>query len=323
MYCPRIDHFVRFNANGTIGKCGHMVDAPEFSSWGEMQSSHWLADIRAVMGNDSWPKECHRCQATEPNHSVRLDSIRKHSLLQSKSDYIILGGVLDNICNSACQSCNSHFSTKIGSLESTNYLRIENSSLFDKIPWDDVVEIDINGGEPTASPNYQKLLERLPENVHILRVNTNGSRLLPNIEHILNRGILVIITLSLDGTGQVHDYVRWPVKWSMYKDTVIKYRELASKYKNLRLQAWTTLHILNAGDFDNIQKYAQDQSLDHSWAYLEMPQPLDLRYSNDLSRRCRHMAPDYIATWDDNQDAVDAFIARQDLLRGIQIKDYL
>ncbi len=27
MFCPRLEHFVRLNQNGTIGKCGHMVKA--------------------------------------------------------------------------------------------------------------------------------------------------------------------------------------------------------------------------------------------------------------------------------------------------------
>ena len=33
MYCPRLEHFVRIEPNGTIGKCGHMTNAKDFKSF--------------------------------------------------------------------------------------------------------------------------------------------------------------------------------------------------------------------------------------------------------------------------------------------------
>lgn len=323
MYCARLDHFARFNADGTIGKCGHMVDAPRFGSWQEMQDSPWLNRVRTEMLTDQWPQECRRCQATEPDHSIRMASNKKHAILKRYPDYIILGGVLDNVCNSACQSCNADLSTKIGSLQSRDYIMINNIGLFDRVPAERIRELDINGGEPTASPNYRRLLEDLPASIQILRVNTNGSRLLPNIETILEKGTHVIITLSLDGTDKVHDYVRWPVRWANYQETVDQYQALALRYRNLKLQSWTTLHALNIADFDNIRSYAGNQGLDHSWAYLENPRPLNLRYTNHMSLKMRHFDSSFIATDRNNQSELDAFISAQNRLRGIDIQDYL
>ena len=57
MYCPRLDHFVRFNANGTVSRCGHMVSAPEFDSLSEMESSDWLKDTKQKMLRNEWPAE--------------------------------------------------------------------------------------------------------------------------------------------------------------------------------------------------------------------------------------------------------------------------
>ena len=37
MYCPRIDHFVRLNSDGTIGKCGHMIGAKGFENFNELE----------------------------------------------------------------------------------------------------------------------------------------------------------------------------------------------------------------------------------------------------------------------------------------------
>ena len=147
MYCPRLDHFVRFNPNGTLSRCGHMVNAPQFDSLEQMDSSSWLANIK--LNSDIWPKECVRCQQTEQinNTSIRLNAI-KFDKKQTRSDYLTVGGVLDNICNSACQSCNQNLSTKIGSLTSTDYPKIDNSTAFWRLPLERVVHLDINGGEP-------------------------------------------------------------------------------------------------------------------------------------------------------------------------------
>lgn len=325
MYCARTEHFVRFNYDGTVGMCGHMVEAPKFRTWDEMKDSEWKKQIIETLEEDRWPAECSRCQLTERDqgHSIRLDSNKKHKILSlSRPDYLILGGVLDNICNSACQSCNANLSTKIGSL-TKQFTIFDNGHLLDRIPMNRVIEIDLNGGEPTASPRYQKLLNNLPEHVKILRVNTNGSRLLPNIQSILDRGITVIITLSLDGTNKVHDYVRWPICWENYQLIVEDYKNLSMRYKNLRLQAWTTLHALNLADFQNIKLYAQQNSLDHSWAFLETPREINVRFSNSWTLPHQAQFPQSVAIDVDNQSEIDRFIASQDRLRSINIGDYI
>lgn len=331
LYCPRLEHFVRFNANGTIGKCGHMIGAPTFSSWNEMENSSWLDSVKEQMNNNQWPLECRRCQQTEESaqQSIRLNSIERDRLLSAiNKDYLILGGVLDNICNSACQTCSARLSTKIGSLYTSDYIKVDNNHLFKQVPRERIVELDLNGGEPTASPAYQSILNNLPEHIKILRVNTNGSRVLPNIESILERKIQVIITLSLDGIGAVHDYVRWPIKWDKYTKTVEKYKKLKSQYKNLKLEAWTTVSALNVRDFDNIVNYANANGLAHSWAFLNKPAELDPRSINYLTLLARETIKHaglkkQLATEQYNQADIDEYIMIQDKLRGINIRDYL
>lgn len=326
MYCPRLDHFVRFNANGTVGKCGHMVGAPGFSSHEDMQRSEWLAHVRDQMSNNEWPTECSRCEQTEQHtgQSIRLHSLDRHRILiRAKPDYLILGGVLDNICNSACQSCNANLSTKIGSLESKIYPMINNGGLLDRVPRDRIVEIDLNGGEPSASPAYQRLLQDLPLSTVILRVNTNASRMLPNIISILSRKIKVIVTISLDGVDRVHEYLRWPITWQKFTDIIKQYKDLSSRFPNLELQTWTTLHALNLADFDNIKNFSANHGLKHDWAYIEQPLALNVKFKNRFTVPHQGLRPDLIATDRDNQLELDTFMREQDKLRGINWKDYL
>jgi sulfatase maturation enzyme AslB (radical SAM superfamily) len=338
MYCPRLDHFVRLNHTGKIGKCGHMTQAPEFDSLTAMQDSVWLEKIKKQMADNIWPKECIRCQLTEENTktSIRLDMIERDRILNSiKRDYLIVGGVLDNICNSACQSCNDGLSTKIGSLSSKNYKKINNYDSFFSLPQDRIVEVDVNGGEPTASLNYKRLLKNLPTSLKIIRINTNGSRVIPEIEELLKKGMRVIITLSFDGTETVHDYTRWPILWRDYKKSVAKYVELRKKYNMLRLNFWTTVSCLNVGDLGNIIRYAETVGIDHAHGFCIEPSPLDIRYVNKLtieakqqllstSNKLLSAVANKCGSLNINNAAeLKNFINAQDTLRNINFKDYL
>ena len=336
MYCPRLKHFVRLNRDGSIGKCGHMVNALGFKTFDELEKSDWLKGIKETMSKDKWPEECVRCSDTEKvsGESVRTKSIDRHKVLHPiKQDYLVVGGVLDNICNSACQTCNAGLSTKIGSLATKNYERINNYETFWKLPQHRILEVDVNGGEPTASKNYKKILANLPSNTKIVRMNTNGSRMIKELEDILRNRTMAIVTLSFDGTGDVHDYVRWPIKWKQYIKCVNAYKNLQKRYPLLRLDCWTTVSSLNVENFPAILDFVTEQGLDHNWAFLNDPDVLSVRYKNKFTSRakqvlenssyslCRQMAK-HLATNADNSKLLELFIKRQDNLRGIDIKNY-
>ena len=336
MYCPRINHFVRLNQNGSIGRCGHMNTNIGFESVNELENSDWTKTIKEKMDQDVWPEECARCEQTEQTggHSIRLKSIDRHKLLYPlHKEYLVVGGVLDNICNSACQSCNSGLSTKIGSLESNNYPRVDNYVRFWELPQNRILEVDVNGGEPTASRNYKKILANLPKQTKIVRMNTNGSRMIPELETILRKKIMAIVTLSFDGVGQVHDYVRWPIKWDKYIKSVEAYKNLKKQFPLFKLNLWTTVSSLNVANMTNILDFAPEHNIDHDWAFLNSPKVLDVRHKNKFTitakeklskstyKICRDMSKS-IAIGDDNTEELELFIKKQDYLRKINVNDY-
>lgn len=323
MYCPRLDHFVRFNANGSVSRCGHMINAPQFETLIQMNSSDWLAKTRMSMSQDSWPTECMRCKQVENvgSKSIRQQSLDRHAqLLDTRSDYLVLGGILDNVCNSACQTCNQSLSTKIGSLYSKQYIKVNNSELIDTLPQDRIVQMDINGGEPSNSPNYSKLLKNLPPNVKYLRINTNGSKIIQELPKLIERGIKVTVTVSLDGIGRRHDYVRWPIKWHDVERNIMAYKDMRLH----ELNTWTTVSALNIGDLKNIFSYVEQHNLKNSWALLENPSILNVRHSNHLTRSAD--VPDdlrsIVAMGEDNTVELQLWTLAQDQLRGIQLWDY-
>jgi sulfatase maturation enzyme AslB (radical SAM superfamily) len=314
MYCPRLDHFVRFNPNGTVSRCGHMTRAPEFSSLEEMEQSSWLTNTKLSFHKGIWPSECSRCKQTESINgtSIRLNAV-EFDQKQNRQDYLTVGGVLDNVCNSACQTCNENLSTKIGSLKSRDYIRIDNSNRFWSLPLDRVVHLDINGGEPSASKNYQDVLQNIPPNIKSIRINTNCSIVMSDISNLINRGIHMTVTVSLDGIEAVHDYVRWPIKWDKFYKNLMTYKNLGIH----ELNTWTTVSALNIGDFDNIRKFVKDHELNHSYALLQDPEVLNVKYSNASTLPFKDVLPGQVAVDINNQLELDTFIAEQNTLRGI------
>jgi sulfatase maturation enzyme AslB (radical SAM superfamily) len=275
MHCPRLDHFVRFNYNGTVSRCGHMIAiSPEFNNLAEMESSQWLVTIKKEFANNQWPRECIRCQQTEQENgsSIRLNAI-KFDQLQKQEDYLSVGGVLDNVCNSACLTCDENHSTLIGGLKSKVYTIVDNSNKFWSLPLDRVVHLDINGGEPSHSKNYKHILANLPPSIKSVRLNTNCSTVLEELLPLVERGVDVIVTVSLDGIGAIHDFVRWPVKWDKFYSNLMRYKEMPVK-----LNTWTTVSALNVDDLPNIIAFAQKHNIDHSYAYLK--EPVELAVEN-------------------------------------------
>ena len=272
MRCPRLEHFVRFNTDGSVVCCGHMTGNPGFNSYDELQSSNWLAEIRDNMSRDVWPVECQRCKTTEmeSNSSIRLDSIKRDNIFNRiRADYLIVGGVLDNVCNSACLTCNEELSTKIGGLTSKKYIKINNKDRFWSLSQERIVHLDINGGEPSHSKNYRHILANLPKNVTSIRLNTNCSKVLEELLPLVKRGVHVTVTVSLDGIGAVHDFIRWPIKWDKFYKNLMTYKTMPVK-----LNLWTTVSVLNVDDLPNIQAFANDNGIDHSYAYLTTPHEL-------------------------------------------------
>ena len=332
MFCPRLNHFARLNEDSTVSRCGHMINAPRFTSYEEMESSEWLTQIKDT---EEWPTECLRCQTTElaSGTSIRIDSIRRDKLLKTfKDDYLIIGGVLDNVCNSACQFCYSGLSTTIGKLEK-KVIKLENVTAFDSLPKDRIVELDINGGEPSYSKNYARLLDNLPPNVKVVRINTNGTTVIKQIEKLLERKIKVIVTLSFDGTKQVHEYARFPVKWKKWDRVVRKYKHLADNHKNLELGFWSTLNVYTINDLENMLRYADQVGIPFSYGVLEYPEQMNIKYENEFTKRARkkfeksdilllkQLAPLVASSYNNTNELVE-FITKQDQVRKISYKDY-
>jgi MoaA/NifB/PqqE/SkfB family radical SAM enzyme len=157
--------------------------------------------------------------------------------------------------------------------------------------------------------------------VKIVRMNTNGSRTIKELEVVLKRGTTVIVTMSLDGTGRVHDYTRWPIKWENYVKTVDEYIDLKKRYRNLHLDFWTTVSCLNIENLPEIIKFAKEKNVPHDWAFLDSPDVLNVKYKNVFTDRAKSVY-ETVGSDRSNQSELKKFISVQDKLRKTSIRNY-
>ena len=345
MHCPRLDHFAKVlphdqKENQTaVMNCCVMTDAPLFDSYDEMMRSKWLSTTKQLFSNNRWPAECVRCKQQEDIglKSDRLQWIDYHQylLVDHGADYLMVSMMLDNVCNTACQFCSPHISSKIASLQTVPLKIRQVGSYEEKLPLNRITQIDLEGGEPSNSKNVKQLLTNLPQRVNTIKMYTNARSFLDELVPVAERGIEIQISISLDGVGPVQEYIRWPTQWSEFCQTIEKYKELQIRFPDtVSLSFKTTICALNLFDLPNIINFAEKQNIVHSVSQLAHPQALHISSANSYtisarkqlekspSELCQKLAHG-VATQKENQQEIDKFIDQQDTLRKISIKDYI
>ena len=99
------------------------------------------------------------------------------------------------------------------------------------------------------------------------------------LTEIAQQGIEVTVTASCDGIGSVFEFVRWPIPWQDFYNNLMTYKTMP-----ITLNLWTTVSVLNVDDLPNIQKFAQEHNIDHSYAYLKSPFELSIN-NTDINAR--------------------------------------
>ena len=152
---------------------------------------------------------------------------------------------------------------------------------------------------------------------------------------MVNRGIDVEITISLDGIGPVFEYIRWPAKWNKFTKVLEQYKQFAlDNTGKVSLNMWTTLNVLNVNDFENILSFVKDNNIGHEFSMLSTPFDLNAVFQNKLTLMAKEKFTNsnnskvqslssLIASSTDNQEKLEQFIIKQDMLRNISIKNYI
>lgn len=213
---------------------------------------------------------------------------------------------LSNLCNFACRMCNITYSTSWGVLYSKSF-KIDNlrdsyivPGIFlkdneltgghvihfndfetEKLDLSSLKHIKILGGEPFMEPQHAKILEFLiDENPNInLEYVTNGSKFpTKEIINLWRKCKSVKICFSLDGYGDIHEYIRVNSNWNEIESNIKLYLDLDI---DIKFSINTTVSVLSLWGLNELldwrdNTFKSKPLLYHSFNLVTTPKYLDI-----------------------------------------------
>ena len=241
-------------------------------------STH-MRELRSSLLAGEEPSICNVCwdkEAKGDSFSKRLGELSYHKDINIE-ELIELTGLdgslpdnivsydlrLGNLCNLKCVMCNPHNSSKwledkemLGKYENTDFSHHSLKNL--KWPKDQVLWkylennyhhikiMHFAGGEPLLHKSHHSLLQSLvykgaSKNI-FLKYNTNITNLPDDVFDLWSKFKRVDLWCSIDGVGELNDYIRYPSKWN---DMLESLSILDNTPENVNVKINTAVSLLN------------------------------------------------------------------------------
>jgi sulfatase maturation enzyme AslB (radical SAM superfamily) len=309
-----------------------------------------IESVRATIKQQERSPNCNACWALEDAgfkserqiHNETMDFLLDLSIenievtsIAKGFDPVNIKLATSNLCNGQCVTCNSTLSSSWAQLEgkSTKYTSVEFDKLDTNINWAKIVSLSFVGGEPLLEKKNFHILERLISlgNTNcFVSIVTNGSiTLTKNQFDILQQFKNLNICLSIDGTGSVFEYMRYPLKWDILTSNLQLFRELTTNISvsymvsNLNIGYYAeTIDFFKANNLNYLAKQVLDPYLFNPSNLLEAKKA-EVRKNNSAYIK---EVDSFLNMYSYNAELYNQFleeIAKQDQLKNININDYM
>lgn len=271
--------------DGKIKLCCNSVEdnAPSITDqpFDELINNKLHVRVRDEMERGIKPRECYRCYNLEDNNIVSYRQEQNH--FYSKKDVTVSTGLtyldvrFNNTCNLKCVMCSSnysslwvederklaetgvhtaHFKARVNFYDKNNFKWSIENDIIQSIKQNSqtLERIHFAGGEPLLSKQHNELLRYLIDTgiskSLMISYNTNITLIDKTVIELWNQFKHVKVFLSIDGVGDVLEYIRYPIKYS----NVLQVFDLIEEHSddNIRYVMHYTvnaLNLLNVPDF--------------------------------------------------------------------------
>lgn len=192
-------------------------------------------------------KECKVCwdQEKYTGRSLRTSSIEyyhdsQHTPYQLSGAQELLWNV-EPICNAKCIICSSYHSSSWAA-EDKKFIPdaalpvrtaslAKSNSIIDVVDFSTIKRVYFNGGEPVLSQDPELILQKLADSGNLenteIAFNMNGSCMPSNnLIALLKTAKRVNVFVSIDGTDQQFEYIRYPLNWVQVKSNIDQIMQL-------------------------------------------------------------------------------------------------
>ena len=177
---------------------------------------------------------------------------------------------LDIRCNAACVMCGPERSTlwqqelgqpvTLTEKKATDVL----SKFCEWVDWSVITCVHFSGGEPLLTTSHEKILANVPDLSKVeLRYQTNGS-VEPSAAtlEIWKTARVVKLEISLDGTDEQYEYIRYPLKWATVEKNIVSMTEfLEENCKEVEIHINCTVNPLNLLYLNNLDHWYQNMAV--------------------------------------------------------------
>ena len=204
-------------------------------------------NIRKTNNENVWLDGCWQCQHVE---SAGLKSFRQSMIEGLGVDKELSGPqridlLFDRSCNLACRTCGPHSSTlwekhlrDNNLLNDKKFIPLVNDNsniikgILEKLDLSNLKQLQFCGGETLMGNNYwntaQLIADLVPEakDKLLLGFQTNGTQPIDEKYYdLIEQFKLVKLMISIDGTHDRFNYLRWPADWNQVVDNILNLRE--------------------------------------------------------------------------------------------------
>lgn len=280
--------------NAIRGSDGKPLNIKTVNSLGEVLNSDFMKKIRLQMSAGEWPSLCQRCKITEEHGGVsirQMEWIKQPETIAKIEHTPLSDGTIEpslrsadlrlgNSCNLACRMCNPRPSSKWASdwkkishpkmhiaddyLEMyrsqdwTSDLTPLYSTLKDSL---DLKTLHFAGGEPLFMKEMQDILQSwIDKGVSkeiIVTYNTNFTQIPKRTTELWKQFKGVKLLISLDGAGEVNEYIRHPSKWSTIQKNFQDLDDHFREWNIIEAKVSCTVQALNIGRLSELYAFLQ------------------------------------------------------------------
>ena len=227
-------------------------------------SKFWYGEERKLallqMEKNNKVKGCDRCYNAEENKiaSSRI-FYNSYKDIPSKDLPTMLDLDFSNFCNLKCIMCNPTRSSEWAKDEGKGVSTISKDIIDDLFSISkNVVQITIQGGEPSIMQEYEyyfELLEKadIAKNID-LQIITNVTNVNNRFYSLLESFKSVRLSVSIDAFGLANNYIRWPSKFNQIEKNLIKISQLKT---SVRVEILNSLNILSMFNFKEFLEWCK------------------------------------------------------------------
>ncbi len=244
----------------------------------EMYDHPRMQELRNNLSNDIRDPACVVCWDQEDKGLLSFRQFSDNNYGYENDGLSVIDITASNICNLRCRMCSPSSSHQL----MADYQYFENNGLIGKasevtktwhrksiaieatksIQWDWLMEntdkikvIKASGGEPFYDNKVLQLLKRYVETGNAknttLMFHTNATQFNDEMINMINQFRKNKHSFSIDGTGKVYEYIRYPATFDELSTSVFNYVDNVTNYDSiLNFTMVVSAHnILNAGDY--------------------------------------------------------------------------